>query len=115
MAVRIFALDDPGFAAELAERGAVVPGAPPLDLVFLLVERPSDLRALSDLRRLLRPEGAIWVLRTKGNSRTVADIDIIEAGKRHGLVDNKIASFSDALSATRLVIPTARRRHDGGE
>jgi hypothetical protein len=36
-------------------------------------------------------------------------VDVIEAGKAFGLVDNKIASFSEVLAAMRLVVPLARR------
>jgi hypothetical protein len=42
----------------------------------------------------------------------VREEDIIEAGRRFDLVDNKIASFSPALAAMRLVMPT-RLRGDG--
>lgn len=112
---RLVALHDPEFERELSALGVSLDAAPPLDLVFLRVERPSDLEQLSRLRSLLSPAGAIWVVRTKGSSRTVADMDIIEAGKRHGLVDNKIASFSDTLSAMRLVIPISQRTKSGGD
>jgi Protein of unknown function (DUF3052) len=60
------------------------------------------------LERYLERNGAIWVIRPKG-STDIKEVDVIEAGKRAGLVDNKIASFTDRLSAMRLVIPLARR------
>lgn len=112
---RLVGLHDPGFERELSEHRVALDAAPPLDLVFLRVERPSDLEQLSQLRTLLSPAGAIWVVRTKGSSRAVTEMDIIDAGKRHGLVDNKIASFSDTLSATRLVIPVSQRTKSGGD
>ncbi|HJP65093.1 MAG TPA: hypothetical protein VKA30_02180 [Actinomycetota bacterium] len=48
------------------------------------------------------------MIRPKG-SPDIKEVDVIDAGLRAGLVDNKIASFSDSLSAMRLVIPVARR------
>lgn len=95
--------------ARLRERGADLGGPPPYDLVFVHVAAPDQLEALSRLRNRIVSHGAIWVLRAKGNSRTVTDVEIIDAARRHGLVDNKIASFSDALAAMRLVVPVALR------
>ena len=64
---------------------------------------------LRELRPLIHDAGAIWVLRVKGSQLTVREVDIIEAAREFGLVDNKIASFSDAYAAMRLVVPLARR------
>ena len=111
MRVASFDLDDPGFTTSLLERGARLgaDGDAELDLAFLMVRRRGDLDRLADLRPLIRPNGAIWVLRVKGPTATVRDVDVIEAGQRHRLVDNKIASFSDTLAAMRLVIPVRLR------
>jgi hypothetical protein len=111
MRVAVFDVDDPAFTASLAERGASVEtnAAGELDLAFVMVREPADLHRLADLRPLIRSNGAIWVLRTKGPAASVRDTDVIEAGQRHRLVDNKIASFSDTLAAMRLVIPVGLR------
>ena len=39
----------------------------------------------------------------------VKESEVMAAGKAHGLVDVKIASFSDELSALKFVIPVADR------
>ena len=111
MRVATFDLEDPGFTAALRERGAwlATDAEAELDLVFLMVRERGDLYRLADLRPLIRSNGAIWVLRVKGPAAAVRDVDVIEAGQRHRLVDNKIASFSDTLAAMRLVIPLALR------
>jgi hypothetical protein len=111
MKVAIFDFDDPRFSAMLSERRASVEteGATGLDLAFLMVREPADLRRLADLRPLIRSNGAIWVLRVKGPGAAVRELDVIEAGQRHRLVDNKIASFSETLAAMRLVIPVGLR------
>ena len=95
----------------LAEREAQVVGveAGDLDLVFAFARTPADLAILADLRRRIRPAGAIWVLRPKGG-RDLRDVDVIDGALAHGLVDNKIASFSDTVSAMRLVIRVRDRR-----
>ena len=112
--VEVLGLDDEAwFLEELRDRGADFVGRPPFDHVFVRVNHPDDLDELPRLRRRITPSGAIWVVRAKGNSRQVTDVEIIDAAKRRGLVDNKIASFSETLSAMRLVIPLAMRPAGG--
>ncbi len=78
-------------------------------MAFLRVDSAAELERIAAFRQRLRPAGAIWVLRRKGAARQVREADVIAAGGRFGLVDNKIASFSDSLAAMRLVIPLALR------
>lgn len=99
-------LNDPGFLSLLRERTSdIVLRKPrtPCDLVFLGAQQPSDLRRLSVIKTWIEPNGAIWVVRPKGGRSALRDIDVIEAGLAAGLVDNKIASFSDTHGAMRLV------------
>jgi hypothetical protein len=78
-------------------------------MIFVFVPHRAFLdEVLERFRHRLQPDGAIWVIRPKGGP-DIKEVDIIDAGKRAGLVDNKIASFSDTLSAMRLVIPVALR------
>lgn len=108
--VAVLGLDgEPWFFDQLRERGAELTRRPPFDLVFLRADHPDDLDELARLRSRINRTGAIWVVRVKGNSRALREVDIIEAAKRNGLVDNKIASFSETLGAMRLVIPVAQR------
>lgn len=110
--VAVIGVDDPAFMEELRNRTAdVTIGSPrgDSDLIFLNVDSPGELMVLGELRRSLKPDGAIWVIRRKGAERTLRDVDIIEAGKFARLIDNKIASFSETHGAMRLVIPLAQR------
>jgi hypothetical protein len=50
------------------------------------------------------------VVSRKGKAATLRDIDVIDAAKSVGLVDNKVASFSPTHTALRLVIPVALRK-----
>jgi hypothetical protein len=118
--VSVLDVDDPGFLAELRTRtGEVHVGRPrrDSDLVFVFISHRDELERVRPLKKYLRSNGAIWVLRPKGTPH-IKEVDIIDLGKRSGLVDNKIASFSDTVSAMRLVIPVALRgsaRRDAGD
>jgi len=104
--IAIFNLEDPGFIKLLRDRSAdIVVGKPrsKCDLVFMGAETAADLRKLDDVKRWIEPNGAIWVVRAKGGRGPLRDTDLIDAGLAAGLVDNKIASFSDTHGAMRFV------------
>ncbi len=103
---------DGSFRELLADRTPDVTDRDPLpdtDVVLLAADSAADLSGLPDLRRRIRPNGAIWVISKKGRAATVRYADILEAAQASGLVDNKVASFSDTHTALRLVIPVALR------
>jgi hypothetical protein len=104
--------DDVPFATRLAERTADVTvgeAAPDTDLVLLAADSTAELEALGRLRGRIRPAGAIWVVSRKGRAATLRDVEVIAAAREHGLVDNKVVSFSARRTALRLVIPVALR------
>lgn len=104
--VAIVDLDDPGFISLLRERTTdIVRSRPrkPVDLVFMSAQNEADLKRLKDVKHWIEPNGAIWVVRPKGGRSALRDTDLIEAGLAAGLVDNKIASFSDTHGAMRFV------------
>jgi hypothetical protein len=104
--VAIVQLDDARFLSLLQKRTSdIVNGKPssPCDLVFFGAEEPADLKRLKNLKSWIEPNGAIWVVRPKGGRSALRDTDVIDAGLAAGLVDNKIASFSDTHGAMRLV------------
>jgi hypothetical protein len=104
--VAIVHLDDARFVSRLQERTSdIVKGKPPspCDLVFFGAERPADLKRLKELKTWIEPNGAIWVVRPKGDRSLLRETDVIDAGLAAGLVDNKIASFSETHGAMRLV------------
>jgi hypothetical protein len=104
--IAIFDLDDAGFLSLLRERTAdIVKGKPrePVDLVFMGASDDEDLRRLKEVKKWIEPNGAIWVVRPKGGRSAIKDTDVIGAGLAAGLVDNKIASFSETHGAMRLV------------
>jgi len=103
---------DGSFRELLAERTDDVTDGEPLpdtDVVLLAADSPADLSRLPDMRRRIRPNGAIWIISRKGRAATLHYAEILEAAQASGLVDNKVASFSDTHTALRFVIPVALR------
>ena len=101
------------FVEELRAAGATAlrrmgRGTPAFDVIFLAVERRESLEQLGALASKIVPSGAIWTLRPKGQ-RAVTEADTMAAGKRAGLVDVKVVSFSDTLTAEKFVIPVTKR------
>jgi hypothetical protein len=104
--VAVVDIDDASFVKLLRERtGDVVLGKPHrvCDIVFLGARDKADLDRLRLAKHWIEPNGAIWMVRQKGAGSPLRDTDLIEAGVSAGLVDNKIASFSDTHGAMRFV------------
>jgi hypothetical protein len=113
-AVSIVGMDDKPFLEDLRQRaGSVTDGRakPQSDIIIVRVDGRAGLGRLKTLRRSLKSDGMIWVLWSKGlkGPDDVKESDVMAAAKTHGLVDVKVASFSDELSALKLVIPVALR------
>jgi hypothetical protein len=100
------------FRASLREAGVetvdedVPPGTP---VVLLQAKRPEDLAVLSDVRERVARDGAVWVLWPRGGAAGFGQREVMDAGLAAGLVDVKVASFSDRLSALKFVIRVADR------
>ena len=104
--VAVVDLDEPAFVKLLRERTTdIVKGKPrtPCDIVFLGATDMRDLERLKDIKNWIEPKGAIWVIRSKGGRGALRETDLIGAGLAAGLVDNKIASFSETQGAMRFV------------
>jgi hypothetical protein len=106
-------LDDEGpFRQRLADRTSDITDGHPeadSDIVLLAADTTDELAALTELRPRIRPAGAIWIVSRKGRAATLRDVEVIAAAREHGLVDNKVVSFSARRTALRLVIPVALR------
>jgi hypothetical protein len=79
-----------------------------LDLVFFGAPRRAMLDRLRVLKRSLKPNGALWVIRPKG-SAAISETEVMAAGKKAGLVDVKVVSFSETHTAEKFVIPRSDR------
>jgi hypothetical protein len=79
------------------------------DLIFLWVDGPRDLVRIPRAAAYLRSNGALWVFHPKGRGASPNPSDVRNAGIAAGLVDNKISAYSDSHTATRFVVPLAKR------
>lgn len=114
--VAILHFDDDAFMKLLRTRTTdITRGKPsaPCDLVFVGASKRDDLSRIKDVKGWIEPNGGIWVLRPKGGRSDIRDTDVIDAGLAAGLVDNKIASFSDTHGAMRLVFRIKDRPRAG--
>ncbi len=98
---------DSAFPGELEER-AGLPSEGSLDAVFIRMDSDEDLTKLNEARAQIGQAGMIWAVWPKGRKEFRED-DIRDYALRNELVDVKVASFSDSLSALKLVIPVALR------
>jgi hypothetical protein len=111
MRVALVDVDDDKFRVQLAERADVVAGIPQgCDLIFLAAPERAALTKLAALRRHLKPDGALWVLRPKG-SPDIGEREVLDAGRAAGLVDTKVVAFSATLTAEKFVIPVSSRSY----
>ena len=105
-------LEDAAFEAELRDRTHDVTHGEPLpgtDVVVFAADSHEALGRLPALRERIVANGAIWVVSRKGKAATIRDVDVMNAAKAAALVDNKVASFDEARTSLRLVIPVALR------
>ena len=79
------------------------------DIIFLQVDGATDLMAIAPAGKHLVANGALWIFHPKGKSAGINDAAVRAAGLAAGLVDNKISAYTDTHTATRYVIPLARR------
>lgn len=110
--VALVDVDDSDFLEELRRRTTdITQGRPhePCDIVFLGASTRAELARINKVKGWIEPNGAIWVIRPKGGRSELKDTDIIQAGLDAGLVDNKIASFSETHGAMRLVFRISDR------
>jgi hypothetical protein len=112
MRVALIEIDDETIRPLLGERTSDITEGwpePDTDIVLLGADSIGALAPLEALGGRIRPNGAIWVVSRKGRSATLRDVEVIDAAKMAGLVDNKVVSFSPTHTSLRLVIPLARR------
>ena len=110
--VAVLDIDDASFVEELRQRtDSVFLGRrrAGCDVLFLGVREREKLGRLRVHRQFIKPEGAIWVVWPKGTPG-INENDVRAGALGAGLVDVKVVSFSDTLSALKLVIPVEQRK-----
>ena len=83
----------------------------PARVVLVAADVSTDaISVLSEWRSRIHPGGGIWFLTPKrGQPGYVDQTRLIVAGAHAGVVDNKVCSVSDTVSALRFVIRKADR------
>ena len=79
------------------------------DAIFFGVNKEAELARLQKLKALLKPNGALWIIRPKGHPE-ISERATMAAGKAAGLVDVKVVGFSETHTAEKFVIPVSARR-----
>ena len=78
------------------------------DAIFFGASNATDLARLARLKTMLKPNGALWVIRPKGRPE-ISERAVMAAGKAAGLVDVKVVGFSPTHTAEKFVIPVSQR------
>lgn len=110
--ISVLGVDDASFHEALRERaGEIFDGtpAPGSDLIFVQIMEPAALGAIAQLVPFLKPDGGIWVVSPKGR-KELREVEIITAAREAGLVDVKVSSFSNGLTALKFMIPVPNRK-----
>ena len=102
MRVAVLEVDDPDFLSELTRRTQPMNEFNELDILFWGADSVAEMARVPDLIPMLGPKGALWIVSRKGRAATIRDVEVMAAAKAHGLVDNKVCSFSDSHTALRF-------------
>ena len=111
MKISLLGIDDDRFKKQLEARTDDVTerrAAKGSDIVFVKMTEAKEAARLKSLKKAIKPDGAVWVVWPKGQKAFRED-DARTAGPAAGLVDVKVASFSETLSALKMVIPVKER------
>lgn len=111
MRVSMLGFFDDSFLRDLKSRTSDITGGKPAkdsDLIFFGAENSAALAKLRAESRSLKAAGAVWVVYPKGR-KDITEAAVFAAGKRAGLVDVKVASFSATHTALKFVIPLSKR------
>jgi hypothetical protein len=109
--VAVLGIRDEDFVAELERAAALVSigrTVKDCDAIFFGATSASQLARLKALKKSLKSNGALWVVRPKGRAE-ISESAVMAAGKTAGLVDVKVVSFSASHTAEKFVIPIKDR------
>ncbi|TMB94524.1 MAG: DUF3052 family protein [Chloroflexi bacterium] len=109
--VAVLGVEDESFLSSLATRASDVSFGdlePDSDAIFLNANGPDDVRRLSELRRYMKPNGAVWVVYRKAQ-KEFNENAVLRLGLESGLVDVKVVRFSETHTATKFVIRRSDR------
>ena len=110
MRISVLGLSDAGFEAELKGAGADVSTRlrRDSDQIYIAIESAKDLGRFETVLPSVRQDGAVWAIRRRG-LKDATEAATMAAGLAAGLVDVKVARFSDTHTAEKFVRPLKSR------
>ena len=110
MKVSVLGVDDAGFDAELKAAGADVSSRlrKESDQIYLAIESAKDLERFKQVLPSLKQAGSVWAIRRRG-LKDASEAATMAAGIAAGLVDVKVARFSETHTAEKFVRPVKSR------
>ncbi len=79
------------------------------DVIFYAADSKKALSKIKTMKHFLKENGALWIVSLKGKQAKLKDAEIMAGGKKAGLVDTKVVSFSSTRTALKFVIPLTNR------
>ena len=104
-------MSDPEFVGELREKAAKLSATKLIDnsdLIFLAADNLASLSGAKKVAEYLADAGALWIVYPKGR-QDIKEQHVLNAGRRAGLLDVKVVSFSSSHTALKFVHPKAKR------
>lgn len=110
MRISVLGVSDAAFEAELKDAGADVSSRLRKDShqVYIAIECAKDLRRFEIVLPSVMQDGAVWAIRRRG-LKDATEAATMAAGHAAGLVDVKVARFSDTHTAEKFVRPLKSR------
>jgi len=111
LVISALALADGGFVEDLRAQSKSFSDTQALkdsDLIFLGANKVGELTRVKELVTSLAGAGALWIVYPKGKQQ-ITELQVIYAGRKAGLVDVKVVSFSASHTALKFVRPMAKR------
>lgn len=102
MRVAVLDVADDNIHSELVQRTQPLNEFSELDILLWGADSVAEMARVPELIPMLSPRGALWIVSRKGKAATIRDGEVMAAAKAHGLVDNKVCSFSDTHTALRF-------------
>ncbi len=78
------------------------------DAIFFVADSLKELSSVAKIAKSLKGAAALWIVYPKGQ-KTITENDVIAAGRKAGLKDVKVVSFSATHTALKFVIPLDKR------
>ena len=78
------------------------------DTIFFAADSLKELSPVAKIAKSLKGATSLWIVYPKGQ-KTITENDVIAAGRKAGLKDVKVVSFSATHTALKFVIPLDKR------